>query len=258
MQNLTITLVQTPLEWQNPAANRNAFSAQLAALKGKTDLIILPEMFTSGFSMQPEQVAEQMSGETLIWLQELAQELNATICGSMVIQHNTEFRNRFLFVTPDGSVSYYDKRHLFRMGNEHQHYAPGTERRVFEYKGWRILPEVCYDLRFPIWSRNRSDYDLAIYVANWPAPRRNAWRTLLMARAIENQCYVAGVNRTGSDGNALEYAGDSMLVNYLGEPQLDLADAQFRIASTTLIGDDLHRFRESFPAWQDADSFTLN
>ncbi len=258
MQNLTITLVQTPLEWQNPAANRAHFQTELAALKGKTDLIILPEMFTSGFSMQPELVAEQMSGETLSWLKTLAQELNAAICGSMVIQHNTEYRNRFLFVTPDGVVSHYDKHHLFRMGNEHQHYAAGTERQLIAYKGWRILPEVCYDLRFPVWSRNRNDYDLAIYVANWPAPRRNAWRTLLMARAIENQCFIAGVNRTGTDGNELNYAGDSMLVNPLGEPQLDLADAQFRIASTTLIGDDLQRFRESFPAWQDADSFTLN
>ncbi|MFW1676991.1 amidohydrolase [Pontibacter sp. JAM-7] len=258
MQDLTISLVQTHLHWQAPAQNRAMLSEHLLALTGTTDLIVLPEMFTSGFSMQPEAVAETMDGESVTWLRHQAKTTGAAICGSIVMKTTDGFRNRMLFVTPAGDCYHYDKRHLFRMGNEHKHYQSGSERTVLTYKGWRILPQVCYDLRFPVWSRNLNDYDLAIYVANWPNPRRTAWRTLLQARAIENQCYVAGVNRTGEDGNQYQFDGDSMLVNFRGETELDLANQPVQIASRTLSGSALQQFREAFPAWQDADTFRLD
>lgn len=258
MQNLRVTLIQSDLEWQDAEKNLENLGEKIASLKGTTDLIVLPEMFNSGFSMQPERVAEKEGGITCQWLQDQAAASGAAICGSLAIETEQGFANRLMFVTPDGQQRFYDKRHLFRMGNEHEHYTQGHERLVFEYKGWRILPQICYDLRFPVWSRNRNDYDLVVYVANWPAPRRKAWRTLLHARAIENQCYCVGVNRVGSDGNGLDYSGDSLLVDYLGEPVIDHAVDKVFVETAQLNGEALNAFREKFPAWRDADQFQIS
>ncbi|MBA4502851.1 amidohydrolase [Marinobacterium marinum] len=256
MQNLRISLVQTHLDWQQPEANRERLTALLAPLEGQTDIIVLPEMFTTGFTMEPQTVAEPVTGPTLQWMQQQAAVLGAALCGSIVVEDDG-YRNRLLFVTPEGEVHHYDKHHLFRMANEHEYYAAGTERCLIEYKGWRILPQVCYDLRFPVWCRNRDDYDLLLCVANWPAPRRHPWRTLLLARAIENQCYVAGVNRVGEDGKGLDYSGDSLLVDFKGQALLDGPAGEPFIKTGLLNGEDLKQFRRNFPAWQDADDFTL-
>lgn len=256
MQNLRISLVQTHLDWQQPAANRARLTALLAPLAGQTDLIVLPEMFTTGFTMAPETVAEPMPGPTLEWLAQQAQALGAAICGSAVIDDDG-YRNRLLFVTPEGEVHHYDKHHLFRMANEHEYYAAGQRRTLIEYRGWRLLPQICYDLRFPVWCRNRDDYDLLLCVANWPSPRRHAWRTLLQARAIENQCYVVGVNRVGEDGKGLEYSGDSLLVDFKGQALLDGPEREPFIKTGQLNAEDLQQFRHNFPAWQDADRFRL-
>ncbi|MGB0734025.1 MAG: amidohydrolase [Pontibacterium sp.] len=257
MQDLKVTLVQADLVWQNAQANLAKFDALLSSLAGKTDLIVLPEMFNSGFSMQPELTSEPENGPTTEWLKAQAAKLGAAICGSIACNTGEGYSNRLLFVCPDGTAHHYDKRHLFRMGKEHEHYLPGQVRTVIEYKGWRILPQICYDLRFPVWSRNHNDYDVVLYVANWPAPRRNPWRTLLQARAIENQCYAIGVNRVGEDGNGLAYSGDSLLVDYLGDIQVDYAPSQAFIETAQLDATKLQAFREKFPAWMDADQFTV-
>jgi len=256
MQNLRTSLVQTRLEWHQPVTNRERMDALLAPLEGQTDLIVLPEMFTTGFTMSPSEVAEPMQGPTLEWMRARAGALGAAICGSLVVE-DEGYRNRMLFVTPDGEVQYYDKRHLFRMANEHEYYVAGAQRCIIEYKGWRILPQVCYDLRFPVWCRNRDDYDVMICVANWPSPRRHAWRTLLQARAIENQSYVVGVNRVGEDGKGLEYSGDSLLVDFKGQPLLDGPAGEPYVKTGLLNGEALQQFRRTFPAWQDADTFDL-
>lgn len=257
MQNLTISLIQTELHWQQPAQNRAMLAQKMAPLAGKADLIILPEMFSSGFSMAPEQVAEAEEGASLQWMKQQAAELKAAVTGSLAIRTEAGFVNRLFLVSPEGEVQSYDKCHLFRMGDEHSHYQAGLQRQLFHYRGWRILPLICYDLRFPVFSRNCNDYDLLICVANWPAPRRHPWRTLLQARAIENLCYVAGVNRVGTDGNRLAYSGDSMLVDFKGEPQLDRAAGEAFVASQTLSYEALQQFRKVFPAHLDADCFTL-
>ncbi len=257
MQDLRVTLVQADLHWHDPAANRTQFEAIFAELKGQTDLVILPEMFTTGFTMEPELLAEPHGGDTAQWLNKQAKELDAAIVGSVVTQTDAGFHNRLLFTTPEGEQSFYDKRHLFRMGCEHNHYQQGTERLVLNYRGWRIMPQICYDLRFPVFCRNRNEYDLLLYVANWPAPRRNAWRTLLQARAIENQVFVAGVNRVGTDGTGLEYSGDSLLVDFKGELQIDGDEGEAFVKTETLNAQELLAFREKFPAWMDADEFEL-
>lgn len=258
MQTLTLTLIQSELVWQDAEANRAHFDSLLTPLAGATDLVVLPEMFTTGFSMTPERSAEPAQGPTLEWMQNWAAKLGAALCGSVAIEEDGEYVNRLFWVEPDGRWQHYDKRHLFRMGQEHEHYRAGRERRVIAYRGWRVLPTVCYDLRFPVWCRNRNDYDLMLCVANWPGVRRHPWRTLLQARAIENQCYVAGVNRVGRDGNDLEYCGDSMLVDFKGEAQIDVAVGEAFVETLTLQPEPLARFRERFPAWQDADEFTLH
>lgn len=255
--DLRITLVQTELHWHQPQANQQMLADKLAPLAGKTDLILLPEMFTTGFSMEPELLAEPEQGKTLQWMQQQAEQTGAAITGSVIVQDASGYRNRLYWVTPDGQVEHYDKRHLFRMAQEQKHYVAGSERLVVEYQGWRILPQVCYDLRFPVFSRNRGDYDLAIYIANWPESRRHAWRTLLHARAIENLSYVAGVNRIGTDGKGLSYSGDSLLVDFAGHPLLDHPAGGRFVETRTLSATQLADFRESFPAWQDADHFDL-
>jgi len=256
MQNLRLTLLQLDLHWQDPAANRQAIEQQIAAEAGNSDLIVLPETFTTGFTMDTAAVAETTHGKAITWLRELAAEHRTDICGSVIISDNDQYFNRLLWASPDGQLRTYDKRHLFRMVGERDNFTPGRERLIVEVAGWRVCPMICYDLRFPVWSRNRGDYDLLLYVANWPASRRSAWETLLPARAVENLCYVAGVNRTGTDGNGVDYAGGSMIADYLGK-KLVVADDQPAVLKTELSMERLERYREKFPAWLDADDFTL-
>jgi predicted amidohydrolase len=262
--SLRVSLVQGATRWHDAAANRAYYGAFARSLKGQTDLIVLPETFTSGFTNETVRNAETMQGESVAWLQALAQEIATTITGSMVIRGGERCVNRLVWMRPDGTFELYDKRHLFRMAKEHERYAGGNERLIVELNGWRICPMVCYDLRFPVWIRNRHgpaasdrfDYDLLIFVANWPAPRRQPWRTLLRARAIENLCYCAGVNRIGVDGNDLAYAGDSAVLDFLGESLAELG-AQEQVVTVTLDAQALAAHRERFPAWMDADDFQI-
>lgn len=256
MQNLTVTLVQCQLAWEAPADNRRQFTELLSTIDSKSDLIVLPEMFTTGFSMRALANAEAPGGDTEQWLQQQAQEHDCAISGSIAVKVGDSVYNRMLFATAQG-CHYYDKRHLFRMAGEHQRYAAGKDRKFVEWRGWRILLQVCYDLRFPVFSRNRQDYDLALYVANWPAARRSHWRCLLQARAIENSAYVVGVNRVGSDAKGLTYSGDSMAFGADGRSLLDLRNENGS-ASTELSAADLLNYRESFPSHLDADSFYLD
>lgn len=209
-------LIQTHLIWENPEANRNLFEDKINSISDTIELIVLPEMFTSGFTMNPSTVAETMEGKTISWLRDMAKSKNCAITGSLVIQENGNFYNRMVFVFPTGEVQHYDKRHLFTLAGEEKVYTAGTDKLILEYKGWRICPLVCYDLRFPVFSRNIENYDLLIYVASWPQPRINAWDILLKARAVENLSYTIGVNRVGKDQNNLEYNGHSQVVDELG------------------------------------------
>ncbi|MEH6443625.1 MAG: amidohydrolase [Oceanospirillaceae bacterium] len=256
MNQLRITTVQNILHWEDEQANLQMFERQLASLQGQTDLVILPEMFNSGFSMSPQNIAQSMQGSTMSWMREQAKILNAAICGSIAIEEQGVYFNRFVFMRPNGVFDLYDKRHCFRMSGEHLVYSAGRARLVIEYLGWRILPQICYDLRFPVFSRNNNDYDLALYVANWPQVRRKPWQVLSQARAIENLCYVAAVNRVGLDGNDIEYSGDSLIADFKGDV---LSDQQDRVSVQTLSLDlqVLQQFREKFPACEDADDFSL-
>lgn len=257
MENLRVSLVQSDLVWEDPAANCAQLEEKLAGLAGQTDVIVLPEMFSTGFSMT-ESGAEIGRGPALQWMQLQANRMGALVLGSLKVKHGTSFYNRLYAVDPSGSYTAYDKRHLFRMGGEHKFYQAGDQQVIVSYKGWKLALFICYDLRFPVWSRNVDlAYDAAIYVANWPAPRANAWRTLLQARAIENLCYVIGVNRMGTDANDLAYIGDSLLVDFKGGLQLDLAGDD-QILSSELSAADLAEFRTKFPAHLDADSFSLS
>ena len=252
---LQVKLLQSALHWQDAEANRQAFTALLAECSG-ADLVLLPEMFSSGFSMQSADIAEP-EGDTLAWLQRQAALHQMALCGSVATRTDNGCVNRCYFVMPDGAVHFYDKKHLFRMAGEHQAYRAGTERVVVQYRGWRLLLQVCYDLRFPVFSRSRNDYDIALYVANWPAARSHAWRTLLQARAIENQAYVLGCNRVGQDGNNIAYRGDSLIVYYLGQPLADLAPDQPGVLTAELDLTALRQYRQQFPAYLDADDFRL-
>ncbi|MDO6562950.1 amidohydrolase [Amphritea sp. 1_MG-2023] len=257
MQDLTITLIQPDMQWQSPPDNRLMYEQLMDQHATHTDLVLLPEMFSTGFTMDSRLAAEPMGGETCQWLQQQAQQRGIAIAGSLAIQAGDSYVNRMIFTFPDGCQTHYDKRHLFRMAGEHERYQPGNERVVVEYRDWRILLQVCYDLRFPVFSRNNNDYDLALYVANWPAPRRQPWRKLLQARAIENLCYVAGVNRVGTDANGHQYSGDSMLVDFKGELLIDRHPNIAFCASHTLSAAALIDFNQKFPAWMDADSFLI-
>jgi omega-amidase len=256
--SLRVTLVQQPLLWEDPEGNCAAFESLLAPLAGQTDLVILPEMFSTGFSMHPQQHAEGPGGVGVRWLARCAQRLDAAITGSLMTRDGDRCVNRLWFATPEGGLHHYDKRHLFRMGGEHEHYRAGGQPLVVEHRGWRIAPLICYDLRFPVWSRRRPDYDydLLLYVANWPARRRHAWRQLLIARAIENQAYVAGVNRIGADGQGLGHAGDSTMLDFLGMPVADLGELP-AVHTVVLDRAALHEARRNFPAHLDADGFEL-
>ena len=221
MQDLRVTLVQRELQWEQPADNRQGIETAVAGLSGNTDVVVLPEMFTTGFSMNAVANAEEPGGETETWMRQLAIKLNSAVTGSIAVKVGDKIFNRMLFATPE-EVHFYDKRHLFRMAGEHQRYHGGSERVVVRWRDWRLLLQVCYDLRFPVFSRNRQDYDLVLYVANWPEPRRMHWRQLLVARAIENLACVVGVNRIGQDANGVDYNGDSLAIAADGELLADL------------------------------------
>jgi predicted amidohydrolase len=254
--HLRVTLVQSELAWQDPAANRHRLAAHFRGLAGHTDLVVLPEMFSTGFSMAAAELAEDMHGPTIDWMREEAAALGCVIAGSLIVRDAGRCYNRFVWARPDGSLAHYDKRHLFRLAGEQEHYAPGADRLVVDLKGWRICPLVCYDLRFPVWSRNRGDYDLLLYVANWPQRRALAWSALLRARAIENQSYVVGVNRIGKDGNGTSYAGDSVALDFLGQP-LSSEGGGDRVETAVLDLESLRAYRDSFPVHLDADRFEL-
>ncbi|MBS0578870.1 MAG: amidohydrolase [Proteobacteria bacterium] len=259
MSALRVTLAQQALLWGDPQGNRRHFGSLLRELAGRTDLVVLPETFTTGFSMEVERLAEPPDGPSVQWLREQAAALDAAIAGSVITQDRGRYFNRLLWVTPDGQVRHYDKRHLFRMAGEHQHFTPGQSAWSIPWRGLRVCPLVCYDLRFPVYSRRRAelDYELLIYVANWPAPRAEAWRALLPARAIENQAYVVGVNRVGTDGKGIAYAGDSVAHDFRGQA-LAQAGGAAGVITVEIAAEPLQAFREKFPAHLDADRFHLD
>ncbi len=263
-QPLRVSVVQGNTRWHDTAANRDYYGSLVRGLKGQSDLAVLPETFLSGFTNETLGNAEAMDGEGLRWLRELAIETGLVVTGSLVVREGDRCVNRLVWMRPDGTHAQYDKRHLFRMAGEHERYGSGSERVVVELKGWRICPLVCYDLRFPVWIRNRYDrrtqhfdYDLLVFVANWPSARRHAWTTLLRARAIENLSFCVGVNRVGVDGNDLPYSGDSVVLDFLGQPMLEFG-AQEQVATVLLDPAALEAHRTRFPAWMDADDFTLS
>ena len=255
--HLRVTLVQADIAWQDPAANRHRLAAHFRGLAGHTDLIVLPEMFSTGFSMDAEALAEPWTGRRSAGCARRPPRWAASITGSLIVaRRRAATTTACVWARPDGTLAHYDKRHLFRMAGEHEHYAAGDRRLTVELKGWRVCPLVCYDLRFPVWSRSRGDYDLLLYVANWPARRAHAWSALLRARAIENLCYVVGVNRIGRDGNGASYAGDSVALDFLGQP-LSSEGGGDRVETAVLDMESLRAYRASFPAHLDADGFEL-
>lgn len=256
---LSVALVQSDLYWENATANLSMFEEQLATIAEEVDVIVLPEMFTTGFSMNPEKIAEHEGMRTTRWMKQIAAQYQALVIGSVALREAGRYYNRLLAVMPDGTVERYDKRHLFRMGGEDEVYEKGDARLVIQWKEWRICPLICYDLRFPVWSRNRADkpYDVLIYVANWPATRATVWEVLLKARAIENQAYTIGVNRLGTDSNAVGHDGKSLAIDYYGNILADLQD-QAQIQVVKLSKESLQAFREKFPAHLDADQFLLS
>lgn len=253
---MKIALIQTSLSWENPTENRSHLAQKITGFMEDVDLIVLPEMFSSGFTMNPKAVAETMHGETVSWIQHLAKAKNCAITGSLVIEENGNYYNRLVFVYPTGEVKTYDKRHLFTLAGEHQFYTAGTEKLVVEWKGFKICPLVCYDLRFPVFSRNVEDYDVLLYVANWPKLRINAWDILLKARAVENMCYTVGVNRIGSDSNNHEYVGHSQAVDFLGNYMLEpqKSDAVFIVE---LDKEKLLETRKKLAFLNDRDEFKI-
>ncbi|MGQ7945724.1 amidohydrolase [Flavobacterium sp. WC2509] len=253
---MKITLIQSSLFWENPKVNRNYFEEQINAISESIDLIVLPEMFTTGFTMDPSAVFETMQGETVLWLQSLAKAKNTAITGSLVIKENNNFFNRLLFVFPSGEIQSYDKKHLFTLAGEDDEYTAGRNKLIIEYNGWKICPLICYDLRFPVFSRNTEDYDLLIYVANWPEKRISAWDTLLKARAIENMCYTIGVNRVGQDDNKFEHNGHSQVVDFLGDYILEPIETE-GVFIVELNKEELLSARKKFNFLNDQDSFIL-
>jgi len=268
---MNVTLIQTHLYWEDREKNLSHFSGLINSIKEKTDLIVLPEMFTTGFSMNPEKVAEPSNGETLTWMKKKAQEKECVITGSVAVKENGKYYNRLFWVDPSGNSETYDKRHLFRMAKEDDHYTPGTKKITGRILDWNIRPLVCYDLRFPVWSRNTFkkadhslqeaagswEYDALIYVANWPEVRNYAWKQLLIARAIENQCYVIGLNRIGNDGNSYAHSGDSVIINPRGEIISKTLPHEESIETIYLDKNYLETFRKIFPIGLDADDFML-
>ena len=255
MNNIKVALVQQVITPNDPAHNLDVFSRALDTITN-ADLIILPEVFTTGFCANARNYAEQVDGTAYHWMSQQAKRLNAVVTGSLVVKEGDSYFNRLVWMRPDGTYEHYDKRHLFRMGGEHNRYAMGDTKLLVELKGWRILPLICYDLRFPVWSRNRNDYDLAFYVANWPSARGLHWNRLLQARAIENLSYVIGVNRVGMDEAGQHYAGDSSIFGPAGE--LIATSQEPEVIEYELYADNLLSYRERFPANLDADDFQLS
>jgi omega-amidase len=269
--SLKITTIQSELHWENAAKNLAMFSEKIASIKEATDVIVLPEMFTTGFTMNAKTLAETMDGKTVAWMKQQAKNKDAVIVGSLIITENNLFFNRLIWAQPDGKIHTYDKRHLFRMANEHEFYSAGNSRIVVEWKGWKICPLICYDLRFPVWSRNKSithhtphttnhispSYDCLIYVANWPEARKTPWSKLLEARAIENQVYVVGVNRVGLDGKEISYSGNSAVIDPKGNVISNITEHQNHIQTIELNREELDDFRTKFPVVLDGDDFEV-
>jgi omega-amidase len=258
MSTLTLSLIQTRLYWEDKAANLRMLEEKINGIKEKTEIIVLPEMFSTGFSMQPEQLAEEMDGETVAWMKRVAAEKRAILTGSLIIKEAGHYYNRLVWMLPNGQYGCYDKRHRFAYAGEDQHYTAGNRRLIAQVKGWKINLQICYDLRFPVWARQSGDdpYDILIYVANWPERRNHAWKTLLTARAIENQCYVIGVNRVGEDANGISYSGDSMVVDPLGEVLYHKAQDE-EVFTITLNQEHLSGIRNKIPFLKDADKFHI-
>jgi omega-amidase len=276
MSSLTFTLIQTALHWENKEANLQMLEEKIASIKEKTQIVVLPEMFSTGFSMKPQQFAETMDGPTVQWMKKVTTEKRIALTGSIIIEEGGHYYNRLIWMLPNGQYGVYNKRHLFAFAGEDQYYTPGTQRLIASANGWKINLMVCYDLRFPVWSRqspllhsidnlsqpvskapkSEAEYDLLIYVANWPERRSHAWKTLLQARAIENQCYVIGVNRTGNDGNNIYHSGDSMVIDALGEVLYHKAHEE-DIFTITLEKEPLLHIREKLPFLKDADAFMV-
>lgn len=263
MSSLTVTLIQTDLHWENKKANLEMLQRKIESVSEKTEVVILPEMFTTGFSMKPELFAEKMDGETVQWMKKIAAQKKIIITGSVIIEAEGKYFNRLIWMLPTGEYGFYDKRHLFAFANEDKHFSPGNKKLIASVKGWKINLQICYDLRFPVWSRQSSssekeaEYDLLINVANWPDTRNIAWKTLLRARAIENQCFVIGVNRAGEDGNKIFYNGDSLIIDPAGEIIYENKMAE-DIFTCTLQKEKVAEIRNQFPFLLDADSFLIN
>jgi omega-amidase len=261
MSTLTITTIQSNLIWEEKSANLRLLEQKIAGIEEKTEIVVLPEMFSTGFSMRPEVLAETMDGETMEWMKRVSRENGIVLTGSIMVKEEGNYYNRLIWMLPNGQYGYYDKRHLFAYGEEDKHYSSGNKRLIASIKGWKINLLVCYDLRFPVWARQKvneegAEYDVLIYVANWPERRSHAWKTLLCARAIENQCYVVGVNRVGSDANNIYYSGNSLIIDPLGQVLYHMADEE-DVNTITLQKEMLDDVRAKFPFWKDADSFNI-
>ena len=267
MSTLTITTIQSNLLWEEKSASLNLLEKKIAGIEEKTEIVVLPEMFSTGFSMKTKELAETMDGETMQWMKRVSRENSIILTGSIIIEEEGNYYNRLIWMLPNGQYGHYDKRHLFAYGEEDKYFKPGDKRLIASVKGWKINLLVCYDLRFPVWARQsplslrRGDggeveYDVLIYVANWPERRSHAWKTLLCARAIENQCYVVGVNRVGSDGNNIYYSGNSLIIDPLGQVLYHMADEE-DVFTITLQKEMLEETRSKFPFWKDADSFNI-
>ena len=266
MDKLIITTIQTDLHWENKVANLEMLGNKIMGIREKTNIVVLPEMFSTGFTMKPEVMAEKMDGETITWMRNIAREKGIILAGSLSIEDEGEYYNRFVWMLPNGQHGSYDKRHCFSLGGENEHYAPGNKRTIASVGGWRINLQICYDLRFPVWARQQTiadpekepapEYDLMINVANWPERRSHHWKTLLQARAIENQCFVVGVNRVGNDGNGLYHSGDSMVIDPLGQILYHKSEEE-DIHTTILEKAQLEEVRTRLPFWKDGDHFLL-
>jgi len=287
--DLKITIIQANLQWENIDENLNLFAQKIKSINESTDIIVLPEMFNTGFSMNSAELAETMDGKTVGWMKEIAKRSNAVVVGSLIIktcslsgaEEKTNFHNRLIWAQPDGICFTYDKRHLFRMAGEHEYFSAGKKRLIIEYKGWKICPLICYDLRFPVWSRNKqlsvdscqlsgnkqqttnnkqqnsNVFDILIYIANWPEKRKSHWTKLLAARAIENQCYVVAVNRVGEDGNGFSYTGNSVVINFMGKKNIEAEEKVETIETVSLSLLELNTWREKFPVGMDGDEFEI-
>lgn len=273
MKNLNITIIQSDLHWESIDKNLEMFSQKITAIAEHTDLIVLPEMFNTGFTMNTGLVAEQMNGKTMQWMWRLSKEKKCVLTGSLIIAENGRYYNRLIWMKPDGTFETYDKRHLFRMAKEDNYFTPGSKRIIAELNGWKICPLICYDLRFPVWSRNKwtknthntdptnsnltADYDVLLFIANWPERRSHPWRSLLVARAIENQAYVTGLNRIGADGNVITHSGDSAIINFKGETLSKTKVNEESVETISLNYAELEEFRKTFPVGLDADNYTV-